>query len=489
MAGNDADSGGRDGGTRKSLAVHWQIMIGLGAGLVAGVVLNLAKGSIYELVGPDGFDRTAVDFVVNLNAFVGDLFLRALRFIAVPIVLFSLIEGAASLNDLRKLSRIGGKTVGIYLVTTAVAISVGILLAKLLQPGKYVPDDVREGLSAAGGGDAAAKIEAAKAPSAWETALDIVPTNPFASLADGSMLQVVFFALAIGIGLTLIPERKSRPVIQLANALTDVIIKLVHVIMRVAPYAVFALLVKVVADLGLDVLGSLVVYSGTVVGGLAVMMFGVYPAILKLATRVGYRRFFRAIAPAQLLGFSSSSSSATLPVTMECVEERLGVSEDVTSFAVPLGATINMDGTALYQGVAALFITQLYGMDLDLAQQATIVLTATLASIGTAGVPGVGIIMLVIVLQTLGLSPSMMEEGIAIIFGVDRLLDMCRTSCNVTGDCMVASVVASSEDEILSEEEVARRLEARRASDFDEHPLGPDDRPEFRPEAGDQREE
>jgi Na+/H+-dicarboxylate symporter len=289
------------------------------------------------------------------------------------------------------------------------------------------------------------------------------------------MLQVVVTALMLGIALTLIPERKSAPVIGMCDALTDVVLKLVQLVMVAAPYAVFALLARVVARMGLDVLAPLGVYTVVVIGGLALMMFGVYPGVLFLLTRMRPRRFYQAIVPAQLLAFSSSSSSATLPVTLDCVERRLGASEDVTSFVVPLGATINMDGTALYQGVAAIFIAQIYGIDLSLAAQLTIVLTATLASIGTAGVPGVGLIMLVIVLQSVGMPPDVMAGGIAIIFGVDRLLDMCRTSCNVTGDCMVAAVVAHSENELLDEAEVRRIMAERAGSTLDEHP--PEDHP------------
>ena len=494
------------------LALHWQIIIGLVLGLVVGIVINLSwgagtwrslgvddvgmwlSGDPARVAAPEGVDldqlttedrarlypnasaglaAAAARFVHDLNGFVGDLFLRLLRFIAAPIVLFSLIVGAASLNDLRKLSRIGGKTIGIYLVTTAVAITVGLVLANLVRPGKFVPQEVRDQMAGAGVEAAAERIQAAVKPDMWETFLNIVPTNPFEALARGEMLQIVFAALAIGIALTLVPKDKARPVIAFCDGMTDVIIKLVHLIMLTAPYAVFALIVRVVADLGLDVLLALIVYSGVVIVGLAVMVFGVYPSVLRVLTPMRFGRFFGGIAPAQLLAFSSSSSSATLPVTMECVEERLGVSEDVASFALPLGATINMDGTALYQGVAAVFIAQLYGLGLDLGDQLTIVLTATLASIGTAGVPGVGMIMLVIVLQSVGMPAEVMAGGLAIIFGVDRILDMCRTTCNVTGDCMVATLVASTEGELLSEEDVRRHGREARIAGIDENPHEP----------------
>lgn len=431
---------------RQPLALHWKILIGLGAGLVVGLALNVVGAWLDDAVGADGVDRWVIDAVVAANGFVGDLFLRALRFIAVPIVLFSLIVGASSLSDLSKLGRIGGKTVGIYLATTALAISTGLLLANLVQPGHFVSEAVRNQMASQGTAEALVMMEEASAPDVWETLLDIVPRNPARALADGKMLQIVFLSLAIGIGLTRIAPEKSKPIIAFFDGMTDVILQIVHAIMRIAPYAVFCLLVEVLATMGLDVLGALIVYSFVVIGGLGVMMFGVYPAILRLLAGVSPTTFFPAIAPAQLLAFSSSSSSATLPVTLECVEERLGVREEISSFVVPLGATINMDGTALYQGVAALFIAQLYGVDLSFGQQLTIILTATLASIGTAGVPGVGIVMLIIVLQSVGMSPEIMASGIAIIFGVDRLLDMCRTACNVTGDCMVAAVVGFTEE-------------------------------------------
>jgi len=457
---------------RKRLGLHWQIIIGLVLGLVVGLVVNLLakNGSLPT----EGAGAAVVGFVSKLNGFVGDLFLRLLRFIAAPIVLFSLIVGAASLNDIKKLSRIGGKTIAIYISTTAVAIVIGLMLANVVKPGsdRFVPQEMRDTLAEAGSGEASARIESAVAPDVWATFLNIVPTNPFEALAEGRMLQIVFTALAIGIALTLIPKKKAGPVIAVCDAMTDVIIKIVHVVMLTAPYAVFALIARVVADLGLDVLQALLAYSLVVVFALGMMIFVVYPLVLRVFTPVRYGRFFGAIAPAQLLAFSSSSSGATLPVTMDCVENRLGVSEDVTSFAVPLGATINMDGTALYQGVAAVFIAQLYGLDLTIGQQLTIVLTATLASIGTAGVPGVGMIMLVIVLQSLGMSAEVMTGGIAIIFGVDRILDMCRTTCNVTGDAMVAAVVASSENELLTEEEVA----ARQAEQLDEWTKDEDER-------------
>lgn len=468
--------------SKPKLALHWKILIGLILGIVVGLAINtMWDSSTWNTMGIDNpsawvdgdsieginenpsFIAHAALFVRNLNSFVGNLFMRGLMFIAVPIVVFSLIVGASSLNDLSKLSRIGGKTIGIYLVTTAMAITIGLLFANVLQPGSFVSEETRDGFVAQFGEQAQAKVKAAEKPDVWDTVLNIVPKNPFNAVAEGNMLQVVFASLLVGIALTLIKREKATIVIQFFDAMTDVIIKVVEIVLMIAPYAVFALIVSQIAELGLDILGSLAVYCLVVVAGLLTMMFVVYPIGFKVLGGISYSRFFKAISPAQLLAFSSASSSATLPVTMECCEQRLGIKEEVSAFVLPIGATINMDGTALYQGVAAVFIAQLYGMDLTIGDQLTIVLTATLASIGTAGVPGVGMIMLVIVLQSVGIP----LEGIAVILGVDRILDMCRTSCNVTGDAMVCAVVASSEGAIES----AHEVEARLARPMDEDPI------------------
>lgn len=477
---------------KKKLALHWKILIGLVLGIAVGLAVNslwtadtwnsLGVGDAKAyLAGPKaardsmaegmpnadaGLLAGAARFVRHLNGFVGDLFMNGLKFIAVPIVLFSLAAGVASLNDISKVGRIGVKTVAIYLVTTSLAITIGLAAANLIGPGKGFPEEIRETLRVQEQDNATQKVadaEKQRERATWDILLDIFPSNPFGAMAAGNTLQVVTVGLLVGVALTLIPREKAVPLVAFFDGMTDVTIKIVEIVLILAPYAVFALLVRVVADMGADVLGKLAAYCFTVVLGLALMMFVVYPAILRVFTPVRYRRFFRAISPAQLLAFSSSSSGATMPVTMECVERRLGVSEDVTSFVIPVGATVNMDGTALYQGVAAAFIAQMYGMDLSLGQQLTIVLTATLASIGTAAVPGVGIVMLVIVLDAVGIP----LEGIAVILGVDRILDMCRTSVNVTGDCMVAAVVAHTERELLDESEVERRL----AAELDEHPL------------------
>lgn len=479
---------------KKKLALHWKILIGLVLGVVVGLAINsLWTAATWEslgvaeaktfLAGPKtakasmadgmpnagaGFVASAAKFLRNLNGFVGDLFMNGLKFIAVPIVLFSLAAGVASLNDITKVGRIGVKTMAIFLATTCLAVTIGLAAANLIGPGRGFPVELRESLRAQQSEAATQKVSAAGAQidrSTWDVLLDIFPSNPFQAMAEGNTLQVVVVGMLVGVALTLIPRQKAAPLVAFFDAMTEVVIKIVGMVLVLAPYAVFALLVRVVADMGVGVLRSLAAYCFTVVLGLAIMMFVVYPLVLRIFTPVGYARFFRAISPAQLLAFSSSSSGATMPVTMECVERRLGVSEDVTSFVIPVGATVNMDGTALYQGVAAAFIAQMYGMDLTIGQQLTIVLAATLASIGTAAVPGVGIVMLVIVLEAVGIP----LDGIAVILGVDRILDMCRTSVNVTGDCMVAAVVAHSERELLDEGEVARRLAADGAG-LDEYP-------------------
>lgn len=414
---------------------HKPILFAMVIGLIVGVVVNIAQPDI----GGVG------DFLAQLNAFIGDLFLRGLRFVAAPIVLFSLISGAGNLSDGATLGRLGVKTMALYLCTTAIAVALGLLFANLFQPGDYVSTEIRDMLAQQGQELANSKMSKAQPPSVWATLLNIIPKNPFTALAEGKMLQIVFFALAIGMGTTFLPQEKRRPILDFSDSMTDVLIHIVLLLMKLAPLAVFCLLAKVTASMGLEILQTLMVYSICVVAGLIVMVFGVYGSLIRFFTKMPFGEFLRGILPAQLLAFSSSSSSATMPVTLQCVNENLEVREEVSSFIVPLGATINMDGTALYQGVAALFIVQLYGIPVDFTDQLTIVLTATLASIGTAGVPGVGLIMLVVVLQGINVSPESMQGGLAIIFGVDRILDMCRTTCNVTGDCAVCLVVDQSE--------------------------------------------
>ena len=420
----------------RKLALHWRILGAMGLGLGAG----LAAAQL-----------GAADFVAESIAPLGTLFLNLLKMVAVPLVLFSLVAGVASLDDTSKVGRIGGKTVALYLGTTAIAISIGLVVANIVQPGSGITEATRENLLAASGEAAAAKI--AEATSASEGVglagflLSLVPSNPFAALAKPEMLQVVFFALILGVALTRLSSSAAKPVVEVFQRLSDAIIEIVHLVMGVAPIGVFALIAGVIADLGKDpeqlqeVGGALLSYMATVVLALVLHAVLVYSTLIGVFTKVPLKRFLKAMMPAQLLAFSTSSSAATLPVTIQCVEKGVGVDEEASSFVLPLGATINMDGTGLYQGVAAVFIATVYGIDLTLGQQLQIVLTAALASIGTAAVPGVGIVMLIIVLRQIGLPP----EGIGLILAVDRPLDMCRTVLNITGDSTVCTVVAQSE--------------------------------------------
>lgn len=420
--------------------IHWQIIIGL----VLGLIYGIAAASW-------GWET----FTSNWIAPFGTIFINALKLIAVPLVLGSLITGVASLSDVRKLGRIGGKTLAIYIGTTAVAIAIGLVLANVIQPGKAVPADVRDSLMATYSDNVTARLETAQAVGErgpLQILVDMVPSNIFGAASDNrNMLQIVFFAIFFGIGLLQIPEKRAKPVLDFFEGLNDVTIRLVDIIMLMAPLGVFALIADMITTVSngdlarlVGLLKGLSVYCFTVVLGLALHTLGVYPAVLRFFTKMKTSKFFGGIGKAQLVAFSTSSSGATLPVSMECCEENLGVSEEVTSFVLPLGATINMDGTALYQGVATVFIAQAVGMDLSLADQLNVLLLAVMASIGTAAVPGAGVIMLIIILESVHV-PS---AGIALILGVDRILDMLRTVTNVTGDCAVAVSIAASEEQL-----------------------------------------
>jgi len=375
---------------------------------------------------------------------LGTAFVRLIGMVIVPLVFASLVVGTTSLGDVRSLGRIGAKTIGFYLCTTAVAISIGLLLANLVQPGSGLAENAKSRLIEGAAQQDAAGETPRESASIKDVLLNIIPTNPIRAFAEGQMLQIIFFSLLTGICLTLIGAERGGPAIRFFEAVNDAMVMMVHLIMKVAPLGVFALIAAVVADFGLHILLVLAKYSAVVVAGLLLHMLLVYSLALRLFSRVGMGQFFRGVRPAQLIAFSSASSSATLPVTIECAVENLGVSRHICSFTLPLGATVNMDGTSLYQGVAAVFLAQLYGMDLSFAQQLTIVLTATLASIGAAGTPGAGIVTLAIVLGSIGVP----LQGIGIILGVDRILDMCRTVVNVTGDAACAVVVASTENQV-----------------------------------------
>ena len=424
----------------KKLALHWQIIIGLTLGLVYGII---AAGN--------GWGSFTSDWIAPF----GTIFMSLLKLIAVPLVLASLITGVASLSDLKELSRIGGITIAIYVSTTAVAVTIGLISVNFLQPGDKVPDQMKEKLQQTYEEDASARAGSAqkvKNRGPLQPIVDMVPSNFFSSASSNrNMLQVVFVAIFVGIGVIQIPKDKGKPVLDFFEGLNDVVIKLVDLIMLMAPIGVFALIAQTINKIAgddlsqvLELLGALGYYMIAVILGLFIHAGITYNGLLKFMSKMPLKTFYKGIAPAQLLAFSTSSSGATLPVTMDCCEEELGVSEEVSSFVLPLGATINMDGTALYQAVAAVFIAQTLGMGLGIGAQLTIILTAVLASIGTAAVPGAGIIMLVIILEAV----SVPSAGIALILGVDRILDMMRTVVNVTGDASIAVIVADSEGQL-----------------------------------------
>jgi Na+/H+-dicarboxylate symporter len=376
---------------------------------------------------------------------IGDIFIRLLNMIAIPLVLASLIVGAASLGDIKKFARIGGKTILFYISTTVFAIGIGLLLANIIQPGNKMPAGTKDRLMSVYQEDIQEKVETQFDFDFTKEIVNIIPKNPFDAMANSNMLQIVFFAVAVGIVLTVINRQKAEPVINFFEGLSEVMIKLVDYVMIIAPIGVFALIAATIGEFGFEILETLIWYSFAVIAGLLLHILGVYGFIIKFFVKVSPWQYFKGIRRAQTIGFSTSSSAATLPVTMEVCQENLGISKSITSFVLPLGATINMDGTALYQGVAAVFIAQVFGFELNLMQQLTIVFTAVLASIGTAPVPGVGIIMLIIILRSVGIP----QEGIALILGVDRILDMCRTVVNITGDTVAAAVIATSEKEKL----------------------------------------
>ncbi len=399
----------------KKIQLTTKIFIGLILGIVVGMLLQETPQIAQSYIKP-----------------FGTLFLNMIKMIIVPLVFSSLVVGAASIGDPKSLGRIGGKTLGYYLVTTSIAVAIGLALATILKPGTglVIPLD--------------ATAEAVKAPSIIETLLNMIPSNPLKGLVDGNILQVIAFALFLGIGCTALPEEKSAPFVKFFDSLAEIMYKITAFIMSLAPYGVFALIVPVVSQYGLDVLMPLskvilAVYLGCVLHSVIV-----YSTAVNVFAKISPIKFFKGIAPAAITAFSTTSSSGTLPVTIRSVRENLGVSEKISSFVLPLGATINMDGTALYQGVCALFLAQVYGIDLTMGQMLTIILTATLGSIGTAGVPGAGFIMLTLVLQSVGLP----LEGLVLIAGIDRLLDMARTSVNVIGDASCAVVVAATEKEL-----------------------------------------
>ena len=385
--------------------------------------------------------------VIDIVRPIGQLFMRLIKMVVVPLVFASLLVGVASLGDIRKLGRLGSRTLGLYLGTTAVAVSIGLACAYVVQPGQFIDPADRTVLLAQFGAAAGDRMSAAAvSPSMVDTLLDIIPTNPIDSLTSGNMLQIIFFAIVLGVAITALGPEENASVVSLFEKLQNALIVIIGWVMALAPYGVAALVAEVIGTSGISVLTALLVYGCTVVLGLAIHGGLVYGGLVRLIGRLSWSSFMRAARPAQLIAFSTSSSSATLPVSIECAEKNIGVSNPVASFVLPLGSTVNMDGTALYQGVAAIFIAQVFQTDLSFGSQLSIVLAATMASIGAAGVPGAGMITLALVLTSTGI-PTV---GLALILGVDRILDMFRTAVNVTGDLAITTVMAKSEGEQLT---------------------------------------
>ncbi len=417
----------------KSLALHWRILIGMFLGVVAALILGQFEWG----------SRLVTDYVKPF----GTIFINGLKLIAMPLILASLIKGVSDLKDLSRLSQMGLRTIITYVFTTLIAVSIGLLVVNAIAPGEQISEQTRNDLVEAYGGEAEKKQEQAERQieaGPLQALVDLVPSNIVGAASNnGNMLQVIFFALFFGISLIMIPEASATPVKAFFDGLNDVILKMIDLIMALAPYGVFALMAALVVEApSADLFSALLWYALCVVFGLLLLVV-VYLIIVRFVLKRSPMAFIRGIAPAQLLAFSTSSSAATLPVTMECVEEELGVRKEVASFVLPIGATINMDGTSLYQAVAAVFIAQAFGMDLDFATQMGIIATATLASIGSAAVPGAGMVMLIIVLGQAGIP----EAGLALIFAVDRPLDMCRTVINVTGDAMVSLWVNRAQED------------------------------------------
>jgi Na+/H+-dicarboxylate symporter len=415
------------------IPLHWQILSGMLAGIVFGA-LAVALGG-----------ETGAQFVTNWIKPLGTIFINLLKLMAVPLVITSLIKGISDLKNLTSLSRLGIRTISLYFFTTFIAIVIGLSLVNIIQPGNYISEETRTEIMKGNETFASGKVdkmaeEKAKGP--LRALVDLVPGNIFEAVSSNSnMLQVIFFVIFLGIGMITLPESKVLAFKKFIDSLNDIILQMIDLTMILAPYGVFALLAALVAESpGWDIFKALGAYSFTVVTGLLLLLLIFYPLMVKLYTGISFRQFQNGISPAQLVAFSTSSSAATLPVTMERVEEHLGVEKNVSSFVCPVGATINMDGTSLYQAVAAVFISQAFGDVVTLEEQLIIVATALMASIGSAAVPGAGILMLIIVLEAIGVDPA----GIALIFAIDRPLDMLRTSVNVTGDAAVAVLVAKS---------------------------------------------
>jgi proton glutamate symport protein len=420
--------------------------------LWAKIVAGMVAGVIWGLLA------VMLDWTEFNNSWIrpwGTIFLNMLRLLAVPLIFVSLVKGMASLTDISKLSRIGFKTLGFFMASTVVAITIGLLIVNIMKPGHAFPESKRTEMQeqyAATVGEKETIAEQVKTSGPLDFLVGIVPENVIQAAGDNrNILQIIFFAILFGLAVALIPHEKVKVVKDFFDGLNEIVLKIVDLVMTIAPLGVFALLGTLVVDFtgddvseSLDLFASLGLYIIATVIGYLIMIFVIYPMILKLLTPIGYRDFYKAISPAQMIAFSTSSSAASLPISMEIVERDLGVSKTISSFVLPIGTTVNMDGTSLYQAVGAVFIAQAFGFDLTMAQQLTIVLTATLASIGTPGVPGGGVVMLVIILTSVGLP----AEGLAMVLALDRPLDMLRTVVNVTGNCAASTIIAKSENEL-----------------------------------------
>ena len=417
----------------RNLPLHWKIILGMFLGVLFGFLMS-------------NFDSTGKELISNWIKPFGTIFINALKLIAIPLILASLIKGISDLKDISKLSKMGGITITTYLITTVIAVSVGLAIVNIVKPGNSISDETRVELLNAYEDDADKKREAAaesKKSGPLQPIIDIVPSNIISAATDNkNMLQIIFFSILFGISMILISENKSKPLKEFFDSLNEVILKIIDLIMSFAPYGVFALLATLIVEAPKwDLLKSLLLYSISLLIGLFSLII-IYTIAVRLILNKSPKFFFKGILPAQLVAFSTSSSAATLPVTMDRVHNNLNVKEEVSSFVLPIGATINMDGTAVYQAIAAVFIAQTFGLDLSITAQLGIIVTATLASIGAAAVPSAGIIVLVIVLAQAGIP----EAGLALIFAVDRPLDMCRTVVNITGDATVSMIV----DKIVS---------------------------------------
>jgi len=406
----------------KGMSLTMKIMIAMGLGILVGVIFNQINSEFIDK-----------NIVSGLFAMIGKMFVNALKMLVVPLVFFSLLGGVTGIGDIGVLGRVGTKSFALYLGTTALAITVAITLATIVGPGKGFD---MAGLDLTG-------VSGKEAPSVWDVFAGIVPTNPIAAFANGEMLQVIFYTVVLGVGVLMLGAR-SEPFIAACDYMNDLMMKVVQIVMHFAPYGVFCLIAKTFAEQGLDLFMPVIAYVITLVAALFIHLFITLPVMLKLLSGLNPVAFMRKMRPAQIFAFSTASSNATIPVTYRSVTERVGVDESVASFCIPFGATINMDGTAIMQGVATVFLANVYGIDLGLSGYLTVIGMAVLASIGTAGVPRVGLVMLTMVLSQVGLP----IEGIAIILGVDRLMDMIRTAVNITGDAVVTAIVAKGEGKI-----------------------------------------